>query len=97
MCFGMQICFLCDMPGCTRGMNVCLERDGTCASGHLSANYTAVRHLKGKVEGHWHKLYMDLSLSPGLFGDITERRISCSRTVTPKRTGTQLDRLTLDC
>ena len=52
ICFGMQICFLRDMPGCTHGMNVGLERNGACASAHLSSNYTAVRHLKGKVEGH---------------------------------------------
>jgi len=85
------------MPRCTHGMNVDLERDGTCASAHLSANYTAVRNLKGKVEGHWHKLYMDLSLSPSLFNDITERRISCSMTVTPNRRGMQLDLLAPDC
>lgn len=87
ICFGMQICFLCDMPGYTHGMNVGLERDGTRASAHLSANYTAVKHLKGKEEGHRHKLYMDLLLSPSLFDDITERRISCSRTVTPNGRG----------
>jgi hypothetical protein len=46
----------------------------------ITVTHTIVKQLTKKVEGHGHKLYMDIILSPDLFNDLTKQKIDCCGT-----------------
>jgi hypothetical protein len=69
-----------------------MERNRTCATTYISKKHS-FKALKNKGRGTLAQAIYGLSSLPRLFDDITERRISCCRTVTPNRRGTSLDLL----
>jgi hypothetical protein len=74
--FGIRIYKLCDTSGYTYDMDIYLRKDRTHVTRDMTVTHTTVKQLTLKVEGHRHKLYMDIILSPDLLNDLAEQKIN---------------------
>jgi hypothetical protein len=83
--FGIRIYKLCDMSGYTYDMDIYLQKDRTHVTRDMTVTHTTVKQLTIKVEGHRHKLYMDIILSPDLFNNLTKQKINYCGAVRPNR------------
>jgi hypothetical protein len=83
--FGIKIYKLRDKSVYTY-MSVYLGKDSRSTSDDMTATHATVRHLKRRVEGIGHKLFMDnFFSSPRLFDDLETRKINSCGTVQPNR------------
>jgi len=90
--FSIKIFKLCDSTGYTYDMKVYLGKDRQHMAQHVTATHATVTELMRKIEGHSHKLYMDILFpSPELFDDLAKKQIYCCGTVRPNRRGMPQD------
>jgi hypothetical protein len=64
----------CDASGYTYDQRHLLAEGQTCATQDATASHATSEQLIENIQGHPHKLYMDVFLSPGLFNDLTTKK-----------------------